>query len=319
MTDWPTRRYSSAQLVVSRRQLLLAGVGACLVGCVQRQAKPKVDPISLLQKPKTNENSIAVEYARVLIPLHRRRILGELWDQVDQQSIAVTTRKRLVRNGIRVGIAGVALPTPLRSLLQPLPVAEDQLDPLQQQMFQKGLLKPTAVIHGHTRLSLKYGVPRQQEVNGVLESVHWVWQSDHGRSHHRYDQARAQIRLTAQPHISGTIHLGVEPLMAHGPLVPQFQAALQQEAFSPSLAQQETLLVDAAFQTPLKLGETLLFGPGFRPPDANHHNVMGEVYFRHSGSPTGDWLILLRLIETNDRDLFVGRSLSAPAGWSATC
>jgi hypothetical protein len=298
---------------MSRRHWLMAGVGVCLLGCVNRPAKPKPEPISLLQKPKSSENSIAIEFARVLVPLYRRRILSELWDQVDQQTIAVNVRKRLVRNGMRVGIAGAALPAPLRSLLQPLPVAEDQLDPLQHQMFEKGLMKPAAVVVGHTRLSLKYHSPRQQEVNGPLDAVHWVWQSDHGRSHHRFADARAQLRLTAHPHVSRAVHLGVEPLIAHGPLVPQFQAALQQDGFSPGVAQQENLLPDAAFQTPLKLGETLLFGPGFLPPDAQAHRRMGEVFFRNPGSPPGDWLVLLRLIETNDSDLFGGAESSPNA------
>lgn len=296
----------------SRRQWLgwglLGGLLGGSLGCTPARRGPTAEPVSLLNKPTTSSQSVAMEFARVLVPGHRRRSLEELWRSSDQQAIDLNTRKRLIRNGLRVGVLGQVLPAPLRSLLQALPVAEDQLSDLQRQMHAAGLLKPEPVVQNHTRLSLKYDQARDLDVGLPQASLGWVWQGDHGRSHHRYTQATPRIRVTPRLATGGVLHLSVEPCVAHGPLVPQFSQALAaapDDPFQPGVAQQEVLLPDVATTVALQLGETLLFGPSFDLQGRREESLMGDAFFQHSGPIPGDWLVLLRLIESKFDDLWV--------------
>jgi hypothetical protein len=292
----------------SRRRFLWTAMTVGLWGCTNPSKNPAPDPTSLLQKPTTSSHQVAVEFARVMIPTHRRRLLEEVWNQSDQQSIPLATRKQLTRNAIRVGVIGQTLPPPLRSLLQPIPIAEDQLDKLQRQMLEAGLLKPETVVQDHTRLSLQYGQPRELDVASTKESLHWVWQSEQGRSQHRYRQATPKIRVSVNRQPSGSVNLTVEPLIGHGPLLPQFANALNQDAqesYRPGVAQQQAVIAEAQGEAVLHLGETLLYGPSFDLLGRNEVPRMGEVFFQNDTGTAGDWLVLLRVIESKFNDLFV--------------
>lgn len=294
--------------LLRRHFLCSAMTMGLLLGCTNRSKNKASDPVSLLQKPTTTSHSIGVEFARVLVPIHRRRLLEELWNQSDQQSIPLATRKQLTRNAIRVGVLGQTLPHPLRSLLQPIPVAEDQLDDLQRQMLTAGLLKPEVVVQDHTRLSLKYGQPRDLAVAGIKETLHWVWQSEQGRSQHRFQQATAKVRVAVERELNGSVLVSLEPLTCYGPLLPQFANAMNQDAnesFHAGVAQQHTLISEAGGKASLQLGETLLFGPSFDLSGRSETPRMGEVFFQNEGSTPGDWLVLLRVIESRFNDLFV--------------
>ena len=297
-----------ASSVWTRRQWLGLGLLATLWGCTPTRRTPAPEPVSLLNKPTTGSQSVAMEYARVLVPGHRRRLLEELWRSSDQQAIELNTRKRLIRNGVRVGVLGQVLPAPLRSLLQALPVAEDQLSDLQRQMHSAGLLKPEPVVQDHTRLSLKYDQARDLDVGPPQDSLGWVWQGDHGRSHHRYTQATPRLRVTPRLATGGSLQVGVEPVVAHGPLLPQFSQALAaapDDPFHPGVAQQQVPLPDAAATVGLQLGETLLYGPTFDLQGRREEACLGDVFFQNTGPVTGDWLVLLRLIESKFEDVWV--------------
>lgn len=291
-----------------RRDFLSSAVAVCVLGCTNPPKQTSPDPATLLQKPTTSSHSIAVEFARVLVPTHRRRLLDELWKSSDQQSIPLATRKQLNRNAIRIGVVGQTLPSPLRSLLQPIPIAEDQLNDLQRQMWEAGLLKPEVVVQDHARLSLKYGQPRELDVIGVKESLHWVWQSQQGRSQHRYQKATSKVRLTIDRQLNGSVAVQVEPAVGYGPLLPQLANALNREAnemFQAGVAQQQSLITEASGKASLQLGETLLYGPSLDLSGRSETPRMGEVFFQNEGSTPGDWLVLLRVIESKFNDLFV--------------
>ncbi|MBL8855893.1 MAG: hypothetical protein JNK57_18130 [Planctomycetaceae bacterium] len=295
--------------LVLRRHFMWSAVSmGLMLGCTPQKKEATTDPISLLQKPTTTSHSIAVEYARVLVPSHRRRLLEELWKHSDQQSIPFATRMQLTPNAIRIGVLGQTLPPPLRSLLQPIPIAEDQLNDLQRQMLTAGLLKPEDVVHDHTRLSLKYGQPRDLEVCGSKETLHWVWQSDQGRSQRRFKQVTAKVRVAVDRELSGSVVVNIEPLASYGPMLPQFANAMNQDANDPfhnGLAQQQTPISEAGGKASLQLGETLLFGPSFDLSGRSETPRMGEVFFQNEGGTPGDWLVLLRMIESRFNDLFV--------------
>jgi len=292
----------------SRRQWLGLSLLLGLGGCTSDRRQRPPEPVSLLNKPTTGSHSAAMEFARVRVPGHRRRLLEELWQSSDQQAIDLTTRKRLIRNGLRVGVAGQVLPAPLRSLLQALPVAEDQLSDLQRQMHAAGLLKPEPVVQDHTRLSLKYAQARDLDVGSQQPSLGWVWQGDQGRSHHRYTQATPRIRITPRQTNGGGLQVSVEPFVGHGPLVPQFSQALAadpNDPFRPGVAQKEVRLPEAAVTVNLQLGETLLLGPTFDLQGRREELLMGDVFFQTPTPSAGDWLVLLRLIESKSDDLWV--------------
>ncbi|MBL8889878.1 MAG: hypothetical protein JNL67_07850 [Planctomycetaceae bacterium] len=292
-----------------RRDFLASVVLCGLFGCSNPKKKDAPDPTSLLQKPTTSSHAVAVEFARVLVPTHRRRLLDEMWRASDQQAIPWATRMQLNKNLVRYAVIGQTLPAPLQSLLQPIPVAEDQLDQLQRQMLEAGILKPSVVVHDHTRLSMNYGQPRELDINGTKDTLHWVWQSEQGKSQHRYRQATPKVRVLVNRQINGTVQVKVEPLIGYGPLVPKLADALNQNTgdapYLPGAAQQQVVIHEASGEASLRLGDTFVFGPSFDLSGRSETPRMGEVFFQHEGNTAGDWLVLLRVIESRFNDLFI--------------
>ncbi len=287
---------------LSRRSLLSGSLGLLLLGCAKKNTQNKPPPVTLLNKPKSSDNSIAFEFARLLVPVYRRQLLENVWDEVDQMLVSVQTRKTLIRNGMRVGVAGQALPSSLRSLMQAIPVAEDQLNEMQRQMLAAGLLQPESVLHGHIRIGIQPGQTRDLDVSQMFEMT-WLWQGDPGRSHHRYQNATSKLRVSMSPGRDGSVNLGVIPVVAHGPRVPVYDAD-PSDKFSVGVSQQEAVLMEASTRVPVKLGETLLVGPTFDPNARHEHTPMGSVFFKHQGNTPGDCLVLMRLIETTFNPLF---------------
>jgi len=288
---------------INRRAFLLAGAGWGLSGCELPRTPQKKDSMPLLSRPKTSENAIGIEFALVLVPPYRHRLLEDAWEQMDQQAIDVATRKRLVHNGVRAGNAGRSLPQPLRSLMRPLPIAEDQLTEIQLQMLRAGKLQPEGVVRQHTRLTLHPGQPRDLGITAARPQIAWVWHSDHGRSHHRYQDATSKIRVSILPAAGTVIDIGVLPMIAHGPMLPQYEAQ-STDRFSYAVGQSEALIQDAAIKARLQLGETLVLGPTFPARDDSASQKMGSVFFRDDGRLEGDHLVLLRLLEARFNDLY---------------
>lgn len=292
-----------------RREFLASALLFSVLGCTNPKKKDVPDPTSLLQRPTTSSHSVAVEFARVLVPTHRRRLLDEMWRDSDQQVIPWATRMQLNKNLVRYAVIGQTLPASLRSLLQPIPIAEDQLDHLQRQMLEAGLLKPDAVVNDHTRLSMNYGQPRELDINGTKESLHWVWQSEQGRSQHRYRQATPRVRVLVNRQINGTVQVKLEPLIGYGPLVPKLADALNQNTgdtpYLPGATQQQVVISEASGEASLRLGDTMVFGPSFDLSGRSETLRMGEVFFQNDGALAGDWLVLLRVIESRFNDLFI--------------
>jgi hypothetical protein len=290
--------------MLNRRDWLIGSLGLALAGCVTNEPTlRKSDSSSLLSKPKSAPNSMAVEFAKVLVPTYRRRILETMWDQVDQQIIDLEQRQRIIANGIRAGVAGQTLPLNLRSLMQPLPIAEDQLNDLQKQLLQAGLMSPEPVVMDHVRITLHPQQPRDLEVSGPRQELIWTWSTPQGQSRHRYETARTMLRLSGQPEAGSRIRFSALPYVLHGPMLPRYQAD-ESRPFDVGVGQTETSFPEAGIELPMKLGETFLIGPTFQVGSVTETHLMGREFFHQTQPISGDWLILIRLIECRFDDLF---------------
>lgn len=288
--------------MINRRQCLLLLGSLWAGGCAESQKK-RPDVNDLLSQPRASANSMALEFATLSIVPYRHRLLMEMWNQVDQQAIDLDTRKLLVRNGIRAGIAGQALPPTLRSLMKPRVIDRESLSDVQKEMLDKGVLEPQQVLSSHTRLTLKPDCSRDLPIVDQRSELVWTWLSDLGRQHHRFTDAASQLRVTMSPLNSTSVSIGLIPLIKHGHHRPQFNAVEDQLAFQ--VDQAEQLFPEARLSCHLRCGETLLLGPAqmqhVSPLDGND---MGTTFFQQAEPESAQTLVLLRLLNSNTTELF---------------
>lgn len=286
---------------MKRRDFFCLLGGIALSGCADK-VKEKPDAMSLLSKPRSSENSIAVEFAMVQVLPYRHRLLHEMWNQVDQQILELDVRKRLTQNGMRVGVTGQALPPALRSLMNPAAVAEDEMTDVQREMHQAGWLEADTVVHGHTRLTVLPGQSRDMVITPPRAVLNWQFHGPTGTTQHRLEQAISKVRLTMSPASGDAVSLGVLPLISHGASQPQYTADGNKFVFE--IAQNEHLLGDMQVKIDMRPGETLVIGPSLdRNGDAAVARL-GDVLFHHDQASPSDTLVLLRLLGARTSDLF---------------
>lgn len=257
----------------------------------------------LLAKPRATTNSMALEFATVSVVPYRQRLLQDTWNQVDQQAIDLATRKTLVRNGIRAGIAGQAIPPALRSLMKPRVIDRSTLSDVQKEMLDQGVLEPQGVIHSHTRLTVQPNRSRDLPIVSQRPELVWRWQSDQGTQFHHLTQAASLLRVTMSPLSGNAVSIGTLPLVKHGKHQPQFSALEDQLALQ--IDQTERLLSEARLSCHLRCGETLVIGPADgRQPQSTDDTRLGHVFFSAGPPENCQTLVLLRLLDSNTTEVF---------------
>ncbi|GEM_PF-2175060 len=298
-----------------RRNLLLSIAGLLMGGCAKDASTAnKADAMSFLSRPRSSENSIAVEFAILQVLPYRRRLLREMWNQVDQQVLDLELRKQLVRNGVRAGIAGQALPPALRSIMQPRSLADEELTDVQQQMLEAGFLEAQKVLQTHIRLTAQPGQSRDAVISDIRPELVWDWHSDEGVGHYRFEQAISKVRLTMSPLPGDLVSVGLLPLIAHGQPLPQYEASGDQFVFA--VAKSEHLVNQAEIKINLHMGETLVFGPSLEMPEGGEPNRLGDVFFHQNDNAAtasaGESVVLIRMLGAKSSDLFGDQFSSKP-------
>ena len=308
--------FRSVSFVVEMRaklSLILLLATALLVGCeswyarnLQETVSWKRPVASAMQRLRMLPDSVMLEIAVVKIDRSEIQRFDELWNQIDTGSLSLSERRILDQNGVRVGVVPSHIPADLHALMAPIPVDQESLNSWEEQLFEKGLLKPEPRILLHDGIQNRRGEVHPVPVSGWLNQASWIVEVGDQRIAGASDNVRAVMEVRTFPKGDGTVRLVCTPALHIGQ--PRTQIGIQQQGFAYETAQEKKQLRELKFGACLRSGETLLVAPTsdvsdlgglfFGPPDEVVEGE-GDGTFR---------ILMLRLLQTQRDDLFDAES-----------
>lgn len=292
------------------RLLVLVFLASLCAGCESWYA-PNVDeqtvkPVrSAFQRLRMLPDSVVLEVAVAQIDLDQLDQFDHLWNRIDTGVLSLHDRRVLDQNGIRVGVLSSHVPAELHELLAPIPVDESSLNPWQEQLLEKGLLKPQSRFLLHDGIQNRRGETHPVPVSQFWEQTSWVVHSGDRKSVGAGENVRAVVEVKTFPKGDGTVRLICTPTLHIG--LPRTQIGVSQQAFAYETSQDKKQLSDLKFEACLRSGETLIVAPTSDLGD------LGKLFFgadpglaevANDGSPQTYRILMLRLLQTQKDDLF---------------
>lgn len=260
-----------------------------LAGC----AAPAMEGGSPLRRAQMSPDSCVLEVFFVRFPFGDPEVNDRLWREVDEQQFPVGLRRRLARNGFRIGLLGGQVPVTLARLLELKDKAPPPGTPSQVNVAE--LDSDPRVVGWH----LQVRSDRRKEI--VTSAVHdrlTVLLSEPGQlTGQTYSQAQAVLGLRTRPLGDGRVRLELVPELHHGDVRRRYvgqQGMLRLEAGKP-----RRVFEEMAFSATLAPGDMLLLSslPN-RPGSLGHHFLTEE------DGQLEQKLLVLRLSQTQHDDLF---------------
>ena len=113
---------------LSRRQLLAtlpAWAAAVVAGCAPFKVPDDI-PTRILPTARMSPDSVILEVGYAQMPLTDSAAYEEVWQQADEQALALELRQELARNGLRCGVLGKRIPEKIRALMDQKATAIDK-------------------------------------------------------------------------------------------------------------------------------------------------------------------------------------------------
>ena len=267
-------------------------------GCYTPQPRKVGSP---LKPTQMSPESVALEIISVRIPPGEPELNRKLWEEVDEQHLPAELRKRLAKNGYRVGIIGSQVPANLAKILdlkdRPQAMGEPQKINL-------------ADVQESPRVSLRHLQTRSGQRNeiiasGVFEQLPVLLADEGELRGQTYSQAQGVFTLVATPQSDGRVRLELTPELHHDHARQQWvgdQAMWRLEASRP-----KRVFDDLRISAVLSPGSMMLLGS---QPD--RAGSLGHNFFMESVGQDNRMeqkLLLVRLCQTQHDDLIVPPAL----------
>jgi hypothetical protein len=281
------------QSASARLLLVLFALGGS--GCALYN--PVVNPVTgkILQPQLMPPGSVAVEVFSICLPPDNPELAARVWEEVDEQDFPVEVRRRLEKNGFRMGILAGQIPPALSQLLElkGKPGAGGDV----QRVNVAELATPARVTiqHMQTQAGQRYEIA----ASSVLDKMP-VLAAEAGEIHGlTYEQAQGIFAMHVTPQPDGRVELELTPEVHHG-------QAKQHRVGDQAFFRWEIGRPKRAFDD-LKLTATL--GPGAmlllssRP---NRQGSLGHYFFQESNGQDDRFdqkLVLVRICQTQHNDL----------------
>ena len=268
------------------RALALACALPAAAGC-QTVIEPPNDALEKLLRPVTTaSDSVTLEIFYARVPLEEDAAADELWQQVDEQCFDAELRRRLLANGLRVGVVNGALPAGLSNLLA-----------LTSEMPESS---PDRVINGATAMprvvrqlrqinrrdSMTIQASEQRDKAQVLVS-------EDGRLGGReYQHVQGVYTLRAEATEGQRVVVRLIPELHHGEFRNRY-AGSEQGTFITMPSQERTVFDRLTMETSLAPGDMLVLAC---LPEART-SLGGTFHYVNSAGRLERKLILVRLLE----------------------
>ena len=274
----------------SGRIVLLLSAALAIAGCRPFIPKGK----SPLAATHMSPDAVVLECFFVRVPFGDPKSNHQLWQDVDEQHFPAELRRRLARNGFRVGLAGGQLPVALSELLElkdkPAPVSGGA-----HQSELTGMESEPRVVRRH--LPIRTGRRKEIVTSGVYDALP-VLLRDSGRlSGETYSQAQGLLAVKTFPQGDGRVRLEITPELHHDRARQRWvgdQGVLRLEAGRPRRA-----FDDLAFSATLLPGSMLILSSLPNLPGS-----LGHHFFTECDGQLEQKLLVVRLAQTQHDELF---------------
>ena len=273
-----------SRLVIAMMILVAAFI---LPGCtVLLSTPPPSDVKSFLKAVETAPDSVTLEIFHVRLPAADRELDEELWQAVDEQSVDVGLRRRLVRNGFRVGVLGGALPD---GLARQLNLQSELPEVSSERVITDQSANPTVV---RRVLQLNRHESATIQSSDLHDKLHVLFATDSGLQGHSYRQAQASFSLRAAAAPGQRITVELNPELHHGEMRNRY-AGSDQGIFMVTPSRERESYEQLNLKIELAPGELLIVSC---LPDAS--GSLGNVFHSQShNGPTEHKIVLVRMLE----------------------
>jgi hypothetical protein len=187
----------------------LAALATLAAGC---HSAPKVAGLSPLKAPQMSPDSVVLEVFRVRFPFGDPEANVVLWEEVDEQHVPTDVRRRLARNGFRVGLLGGQVPIPLSRLLElkekPAPTGEGT----EVRVAEVGDRPPVERAH----ITVRSGARAEVLASGEYETLPALVVGESGElGGQMYEHAQGVLAVRAFPLPDGRVRLELTPEVHH--------------------------------------------------------------------------------------------------------
>jgi len=249
---------------------------------------------SPLARAQMSADSCVLDILFVRFPFGQEEANGSLWDEIDEQHLPADMRRRLARDGFRVGLVGGRIPPKLAQMLdladEPVPTGQCQ------QVSLEELESVPTVVRQH--LQLRAGRRHQVVVSGIYDELPVLQCTADGVCGESYRQAQGVLAVESFPEPDGRVRLEFVPEVHYGQYGPT--VAGHQHAFRIETKRPQKVYDEMAFSATLTPGDMLVLSSL-----PNRPGSLGHRFFTHERSGQLEQkLLVIRLSQTQHDDLF---------------
>ena len=272
---------------LDRRSWLASCAAATIaLGCQVFDKPPEKALESLLKPVNTSSDSVSLEIFQARIPLDKDATADALWEGIDEQKFDPELRRRLVANGLRVGIVGGSLPKELADLLE-LDGAASEAGGAQVITDQSAVPRVSRQV-----IQAKRREQRQIHVSELRDEGQVLLSRDGSLGGKTFRQMEGVYSLQAETIPGQRVKVRLTPELHHGDLKNRY-AGSQQGIFMSIPSREREVFDELSMDATLAPGELLVLGclPGAK-------TSLGGVF--HTASAAGKderKLILVRLLQ----------------------
>ena len=272
---------------LDRRSWLASCAAATIaLGCQVFDKPPEKALESLLKPVNTSSDSVSLEIFQARIPLDKDATADALWEGIDEQKFDPELRRRLVANGLRVGIVGGSLPKELADLLE-LDGAASEAGGAQVITDQSAVPRVSRQV-----IQAKRREQRQIHVSELRDEGQVLLSRDGSLGGKTFRQMEGVYSLQAETIPGQRVKVRLTPELHHGDLKQRY-AGSQQGIFMSIPSREREVFDELSMDATLAPGELLVLGclPGAK-------TSLGGVF--HTASAAGNderKLILVRLLQ----------------------
>lgn len=273
---------------------------------------------------RLSKDAVALEIGVAQLDEEQIADLEAFWSTLDQQTLSLSRRRQLDRNGLRVAIMSTRAPAAFNELMSPVLPDPQSLGPLGKHLASEKKLQPVSRLLVHQRISNRAGESHAVATSDAQQSLACTLRDHEGSRVITATNATGIFEVTTFPNPDGSVRLSIAPKLRQGDFRRRFSVA--EGSFILDQGQATTELQPLNFDLELGVGETMLvaatwpshFGAeedaeGDLPGDVLFHvhqvqsdsNDIAETNDNGTQNPTGPQRVLLvRLVQTQMDDLF---------------
>ncbi len=277
-----------------RIALLLPAILALLpAGCTT----PTLEGKSPLAPARMSPDSCVLEIVFARFPFGDSEVNGQLWQEVDEQHFPAELRRRLTRNGFRIGLLESHVPVVLSRLLE----LEDEPGPAAQtnQIEVAELASGFPPVRRH--LQIRAGQRQEIIASGVYEQLTVLISEPDQLGGQTYFKAQAVLAVKTFPQADGRVRVELVPELHYGE--PRQRWVGERGMWRLEAGKRRRVFEEMAFSATLSPGSILLISSlPDRPGSLGHH------FLTEDDGHLEQKLLVLRLSQTQHDGLF------APSG-----